>query len=89
MYTRVAADLERKGDVARTIGIKLRCDDFRTATRDITLTMPAAHTIVSMDEKIKSGTAVKMDFGVSVCVPHPEFECFSISLSGVLSSSSE
>jgi DNA polymerase-4 len=34
---RVAADLERKGYVGRTIGIKLRFDDFRTVTRDVTL----------------------------------------------------
>ena len=32
----VAADLQRKGYVARTIGIKLRYEDFRTATRDQT-----------------------------------------------------
>ncbi|MBH2009545.1 MAG: DNA polymerase IV [Xanthomonadaceae bacterium] len=32
----VAADLQRKGYVARTIGIKLRYDDFRIATRDQT-----------------------------------------------------
>lgn len=34
---RVAEDLRRKGYVGRTIGIKLRYDDFRTATRDVTL----------------------------------------------------
>ncbi len=34
---RVAADLERKGYLARTIGIKLRYEDFRTVTRDVTL----------------------------------------------------
>jgi DNA polymerase-4 len=33
----VAEDLRRKGYVGRTIGIKLRYDDFRTATRDQTL----------------------------------------------------
>ncbi|WP_051953167.1 Y-family DNA polymerase [Xenophilus azovorans] len=31
---RVAEDLQRKGYVGRTIGIKLRYDDFKTATRD-------------------------------------------------------
>lgn len=36
----VAADLARRGYVARTIGIKLRFDNFVTLTRDITL--PAA-----------------------------------------------
>jgi DNA polymerase-4 len=34
---RVAADLRRKGYVGKTIGIKLRYDDFRIATRDQTL----------------------------------------------------
>ncbi len=38
----VAADLQRKGCVARTIGIKLRFDDFRTVTRDSTLPEPIA-----------------------------------------------
>jgi DNA polymerase-4 len=33
----LGADLERKGRLARTIGIKLRYDDFRTVTRDLTL----------------------------------------------------
>ena len=37
----VAADLQRKGYVAKTIGIKLRYDDFRIATRDQTA---PAHT---------------------------------------------
>lgn len=37
LCTRVAGDLQRKGYVGRTIGIKLRYDDFRTATRDHTL----------------------------------------------------
>jgi DNA polymerase-4 len=34
---RVATDLQRKGYRARTVGIKLRFDDFRTVTRDLTL----------------------------------------------------
>jgi DNA polymerase-4 len=38
----LAADLERKGYAGRTIGIKLRFDDFRTVTRDITLPGPTA-----------------------------------------------
>ena len=32
----VAADLQRKGYVGRTVGIKIRYDDFRAATRDHT-----------------------------------------------------
>jgi DNA polymerase-4 len=38
----VAADLQRKGYVGRTIGIKLRFDDFKTVTRDLTLPAPTA-----------------------------------------------
>jgi DNA polymerase IV len=34
---RVAGDLQRKGYVGKTIGIKLRYDDFRIATRDHTI----------------------------------------------------
>jgi DNA polymerase-4 len=37
---RVAADLQRKGYVGRTIGIKLRYDDFRSVTRDQTIAEP-------------------------------------------------
>ncbi len=36
LCTRLAGDLQRKGYVARTIGIKLRYDDFKIATRDHT-----------------------------------------------------
>ena len=36
----MATDLQRKGYAGRTIGIKLRFDDFKTVTRDLTL--PAA-----------------------------------------------
>ncbi len=36
----VAADLQRKGYVGRTIGIKLRYDNFKTATRDQTIEQP-------------------------------------------------
>ncbi len=38
----VAADLTRKGYVGKTIGIKLRFDDFRIATRDQTVAEPTA-----------------------------------------------
>ena len=37
LCVRLAGDLQRKGYVARTIGIKLRFADFRIATRDLTL----------------------------------------------------
>ena len=38
----VALDLQRKGYRARTIGIKLRFEDFKTVTRDLTLPEPVA-----------------------------------------------
>ncbi|WP_414691725.1 DNA polymerase IV [Novimethylophilus sp.] len=40
LCTRVADDLKRKGYAGRTVGIKLRYQDFRTVTRDLTLPMP-------------------------------------------------
>ncbi|MDP1734211.1 MAG: DNA polymerase IV [Sulfuritalea sp.] len=42
LCTRVAGDLQRKGYLGRTIGIKLRFEDFRTVTRDLTLPEPTA-----------------------------------------------
>ena len=39
----VANDLRRKGYASRTISIKLRYDDFRTVTRNITLSSPTAN----------------------------------------------
>ena len=39
---RLAGDLRRKGYRARTIGIKLRYEDFRTVTRDLTLPVATA-----------------------------------------------
>jgi DNA polymerase-4 len=39
---RVAADLQRKGYIGRTIGVKLRFEDFHTVTRDFTLTTHTA-----------------------------------------------
>lgn len=37
---RVASDLQQKGYTCRKIGIKLRFDDFKTVTRDLTLPTP-------------------------------------------------
>ena len=37
LCTQVAADLQRKGYVGKTIGIKLKYDDFKSVTRDQTL----------------------------------------------------
>jgi DNA polymerase-4 len=45
LCTGVARDLESKGYVARTISIKLRYEDFRTVTRDITLSFPTADAL--------------------------------------------
>lgn len=42
LCVRVAEDLVRKGYVGRTVGIKLRYDDFHTVTRDLTLEEPTA-----------------------------------------------
>ncbi len=43
----LAADLRRKGYLAKTIGVKLRYDDFRIVTRELTLDVHTndAHTI--------------------------------------------
>lgn len=40
LCTRLAGDLERKGYAGRTIGLKLRFDNFKTLTRDQTLEAP-------------------------------------------------
>jgi DNA polymerase-4 len=40
LCVRLAGDLERKGRVGRTIGLKLRYDNFKTVTRDCTLAAP-------------------------------------------------
>ena len=45
LCVRVAQDLRRKGYVGRTVGIKLRFDDFHTVTRDLTLPEPTADAI--------------------------------------------
>jgi DNA polymerase-4 len=42
LCTRLAGDLQRKGYVSSTIGIKLRFDDFKIVTRDLTLNQPTA-----------------------------------------------
>ena len=45
LCARVAQDLQRKGYLSRTIGIKLRFEDFRTVTRDLTLPAPTADPV--------------------------------------------
>ncbi len=39
---RLASDLQRKGYAAQTLGIKLRFDDFKRVSRDVTLPAPIA-----------------------------------------------
>jgi DNA polymerase-4 len=46
LCTRLAGDLQRKGYRGRTIGIKLRFEDFHTVTRDLTLPDPTADPVV-------------------------------------------
>jgi len=40
LCTRLGSDLERHGCLGRSMGVKLRYDDFRTVTRDLTLSVP-------------------------------------------------
>jgi DNA polymerase-4 len=42
----VAEDLRRKGYVGKTLGVKLRFDDFKIVTRDHTLPQPTADALV-------------------------------------------
>ncbi len=45
LCTRVAGDLERKGFLGKTIGLKVRYDNFRTLTRDCTITEPTRDAV--------------------------------------------
>jgi len=45
LCNRVADDLRRKGYVGRTVGIKVRHQDFHTVTRDLTLPTPTADAV--------------------------------------------
>jgi DNA polymerase-4 len=42
LVAELATDLQRKGYAGKTIGIKLRFEDFKTVTRDQTLAKPVA-----------------------------------------------
>jgi len=53
---KLAGDLARKGYAARTIGIKLRFDDFTIATRDLTL---PAHTLDGREIRRAAGLCLK------------------------------
>jgi DNA polymerase-4 len=46
LCVRVAADLERKGYAGKTIGLKIRFDNFHTVTRDLTIDMPTRDATV-------------------------------------------
>ena len=52
----LAADLSRKGFAARTIGIKLRFDDFKIVTRDLSL---PAHTMDARTIRRAAGECLK------------------------------
>ena len=52
----VAADLQRKGYVGKTIGIKLRYDDFKSVTRDLTITN---YTADAKDIRHNAGLCLK------------------------------
>jgi DNA polymerase IV len=52
----LAGDLAKKGYAARTLGIKLRFDDFRIATRDLTL---PAHALGAREIRAAAGQCLK------------------------------
>ncbi|MDB5817006.1 MAG: polymerase [Rhizobacter sp.] len=56
LCVKLAGDLERKGYAAKTIGLKLRFDDFKTVTRDLTL---AVHTMDAQAIRRAAGTCLK------------------------------
>ncbi len=56
LCVKLAGDLARKGYAAKTIGIKLRFDDFKIATRDLTL---SAHTLDGREIRRAAGECLK------------------------------
>ncbi|MEP7057880.1 MAG: DNA polymerase IV [Caldimonas sp.] len=52
----LAGDLSRKGYATKTVGIKLRFDDFKSVTRDLTL---PAHTLDAGDIRRAAGACLK------------------------------
>ena len=56
LCVRLAADLARKGYASKTIGIKLRFDDFKIVTRDLTL---PAHTMDAQEIRRAAGACLK------------------------------
>jgi len=57
----VAVDLQRKGYVSRKIGIKLRFEDFKTVTRDLTLADATADAKVIRRTAGHSLKRIKLD----------------------------
>ena len=53
---KLAGDLARKGYAAKTVGVKLRFDDFRIATRDLTL---PGHTLDAREIRRAGGQCLK------------------------------
>ena len=58
---RLAADLVRKGYLARSVGIKLRFEDFTTVTRDYTFPVPIADAAALRDAARASLRRVPLD----------------------------
>ena len=56
LCVQLAGDLQRKGYASKTIGIKLRFDDFRSVTRDVTL---PAHTMDAPAIRRAAGSCLK------------------------------
>ena len=56
LCVQLAGDLTRKGYASRTIGVKLRFDDFRIVTRDLSL---AAHTMDAKTIRRAAGECLK------------------------------
>jgi DNA polymerase-4 len=52
----LAHDLQRKGYATKTVGVKLRFDDFRIVTRDVTL---AAHVMSARELRRAAGACLK------------------------------
>jgi len=46
LCVRVAGDLQRKGYAGKTIGLKIRFDNFKTVTRDLTIDLPTQDAAV-------------------------------------------
>jgi DNA polymerase IV len=56
LCVQLAGDLARKGYASKTIGIKLRFDDFKSVTRDLSL---PAHTLDAQAIRRAAGTCLK------------------------------